>query len=191
MKYKELKELIKGDLSKLSPPNRINCIKRILFNASFKITFWLRICSYLKSKNGLIYNMLYHVAYVIYKHNQFLTGIQVPVMTQIGKGLVFAHFSNIVVTSNAIIGENCIIYNGCTIGDVHGANGSPIIGHNVVIYPGSKIIENVKVGNNVVIGANAVVTKDIPDNSVAVGIPAKVISDKGQEYFDRIITRID
>lgn len=74
---------------------------------------------------------------------------------------------------------------------MHGANGSPIIGHNVVIYPGAKILGNVKVGNNVVIGANAVVTKDIPDNSVAVGIPAKVISNKGQEYFDRIITRID
>ena len=65
MKYKELKELIKGDLSKLSPPNRINCIKRILFNASFKITFWFRICSYLKSKNSLIYKTLYHISYII------------------------------------------------------------------------------------------------------------------------------
>lgn len=112
-------------------------------------------------------------------------------MTQIGKGLVFAHFSNIVVTSNAIIGENCIIYNGCTIGGVHGVNGSPIIGHNVVIYTGAKILGNVKVGNNVVIGANAVVTKDIPDNSVAVGIPAKVISNKGEEYFNLVTNRID
>lgn len=191
MKYKELKELIKGDLSKLSPPNRINCIKRILFNASFKITFWFRICGYLKSKNSLVYKILYYISYAIYKHNQYLTGIQLPVKTRVGKGLTFAHFSNIVIASTAIIGENTIIYNGVTIGTVHTHKGAPVLGNNIVLYTGCKILGNVKIGNNVIIGANAVVTKDIPDNSVAVGIPAKVISDKGQEYFNLVTNRID
>ena len=63
-----------------------------------------------------------------------------------------------------------------------GKSGSPTIGDNVVLYPGAKVVGNVVIGDNVVIGANAVVTKDIPANSGGGGIPAKVISDKGQEY---------
>lgn len=58
--------------------------------------------------------------------------------------------------------------------------GVPTIGDNVIIFAGAKIIGNVKIGNNTVIGANAVVTHNIPDNSVAVGIPAKVISNNSK-----------
>ena len=135
--------------------------------------------------------ILYYISYAIYKHNQYLTGIQLPVKTRVGKGLTFAHFSNIVIASTAIIGENTIIYNGVTIGTVHTHKGAPVLGNNIVLYTGCKILGDVKIGNNVIIGANAVVTKDIPDNSVAVGIPAKVISDKGQEYFNLVTNRID
>ena len=59
--------------------------------------------------------IIYHISYIIYKHNQYLTGIQLPVTTQIGKGLTFAHFSNIVIASTAIMGDNIIIYNGVTV----------------------------------------------------------------------------
>ena len=64
--------------------------------------------------------------------------------------------------------------------------GVPVIGDNVYIGPGAKIIVGVNVSNKVAIGANAVVTKDIPDNGVAVGVPAKVISYEGSKgYIDR------
>ena len=191
MKYNHLKVLIKSDLSRLSPPSKWNCLKRLLFNASFKITFWYRVCGYFKSKKSLFFKFIYHISYIIYKHNQYLTGIQLPVTTQIGKGLTFAHFSNIVIASTAIMGDNIIIYNGVTVGTVHGHKGAPTIGNNVVLYTGCKVLGNITIGSNVVIGANAVVTKDIPDYSVAVGIPAKVISDKGREYFSLITNRID
>lgn len=70
---------------------------------------------------------------------------------------------------------------GVTIGIVYGPNGGvPIIGNNVVLAAGLKIIGNVKIGNNVV-GAGAVVTKDIPDGAVVVGVPARIVSMSGEE----------
>ena len=171
MNFKQLKILINSDLYRLNyTPSTKNILKAIFFNYSFKITFWFRLGSFLQEKKGFIMKCLYRIVFLIYKHNQYLTGIQLPFGTKIGPGLTFGHFSCIVITSSA------------TIGNVWGKSGSPTIGDNVVLYPGAKVVGNVVIGDNVVIGANAVVTKDIPANSVGGGIPAKVISDKGQEY---------
>ena len=86
-----------------------------------------------------------------------------------------------------MIGNNCTIFQGVTIGSVRGPKGGvPTIGNNVVICSGAKIIGKVNVGNDVIIGAGAVVVNDIPDNSVAVGVPAKIISKNGKintEYY--------
>ena len=183
MNFKQLKILINSDLYRLNyTPSTKNILKAIFFNYSYKITFWFRLGSFLQEKKGFIMKCLYRIVFLIYKHNQYLTGIQLPFGTKIGPGLTFGHFSCIVITSSATIGKNCTIYCGCTIGNVWGKSGSPTIGDNVVLYPGAKVVGNVVIGDNVVIGANAVVTKDIPANSVGGGIPAKVISDKGQEY---------
>lgn len=70
-------------------------------------------------------------------------------------------------------GKNCKIFQQVTIG--YNGDEQPIIGDNVVVCCGAKIIGGVKVGNNVIIGANAVVCKDIPDNVVVAGVPAKII----------------
>lgn len=167
------------DLEKLT--NRWG-VKYLLCNASFRITFWFRIGSYLKTKKGILFKFLYILVLIIHKHNQYLTGIQLGIGSSIEGGLVFNHFSCIVINGNAKIGKNCTIYQGVTIGGVRGPKGGvPIIGDNVVIFAGAKIIGKVKVGNNVVIGAGAVVVNDIPDNSVAVGVPAKVSSCNGRE----------
>lgn len=86
------------------------------------------------------------------------------------------------------IGKNCNISQGVTLGVVNrGENkGYPTIGDDVYIGPGAKIVGSVNIGNNVAIGANCVVTKDVPDNSVVVGIPGKVISQNGsQGYVNR------
>ena len=83
------------------------------------------------------------------------------------------HAIGIVIGSGAVIGDNCKIYQQVTIGKEKGK--FPIIGDNVTIYSGAKIIGDVKIGNNAIIGANAVVTRDVPDNCVAVGVPARVI----------------
>lgn len=93
---------------------------------------------------------------------------------KIGGGMIIQHgFSTIV--SAAQIGENFKVYQQVTIGYNHKLQ-APIIGNNVEVCCGAKIIGGVKIGNNVLIGANAVVIKDIPDNTIVAGIPAKVIS---------------
>jgi len=98
------------------------------------------------------------------------------------------HFGGIVVNQNVVIGKNFNISHQVTLGVANRGNrkGYPVIGDNVYIGPGAKVIGNVRVGNHVAIGANCVVAKDIPDNSVVVGIPGKVISSEGSAgYINR------
>lgn len=110
----------------------------------------------------------------------YKTGIQLWPGTKIDRGLCFAHFSCIVINNGCRIGKNCTIFQGVTIGSARG-KGVPCIGDNVVICANSSIIGKVTIGNNVIIGAGTVVTKDIPDNAVAVGNPARIVSYNGPE----------
>lgn len=118
----------------------------------------------------------------------YLTGIQLPLGTIVGGGLKFYHHSNIVINARCIIGTNVSIYNGVTLGinisPRKKDTSPPIIGNNVVIFTGAKIIGDISVGDHCVIGANSVVIKNVPTGSVAVGIPAKIVSDKGEEYAE-------
>ena len=106
------------------------------------------------------------------------------------KGLSIAHYGALVVNSNAVVGENCRIHEGVTIG-VSGDSywgyqdgEAPKIGNNVFIATGAKIIGNVRIADGVAIGANAVVVKDIDEpNTTWAGVPAKKVSDKGSEQY--------
>lgn len=120
-----------------------------------------------------------------HKWVEITTGIDIPEQTEVGKGLYIGHFGGIFITGGAKIGENCNLSQGVTIGfGGRGENaGYPVIGDRVYIAAGAKIIGKVRVGNDVAIGANAVVTKDIPDNGVAVGVPAQVINLNGSSDF--------
>jgi len=79
------------------------------------------------------------------------------------------HLNGIIVSHNAVIGNNCTIFHQVTIGSNFKNNDAPEIGNNVIIGAGAKLIGNIKIGNNVKIGANAVVTKDVPDNKTVIG----------------------
>ena len=82
-----------------------------------------------------------------------------------------------VIHSRAVIGKNCMIGQNVTIGGKSGWYEVPVIGDNVEISAGARIIGPVRIGNNVIIGANAVVVKDVPDNCIVAGVPAKIIKE--------------
>lgn len=98
------------------------------------------------------------------------------------------HFGCVIINGGAVIGENCTIYQGVTIGmaRLKGKN-VPVIGNNCVLGAGSKVLGDITIGDNVMIGANAVVTKNIDSESVVAGNPAKVINMKGKMYTEEVI----
>lgn len=113
---------------------------------------------------------------------KILWGIELPRAARIGAGLYIGHFGGITISPAAIIGLNCTVSQGITIG-VSGTGdnqGVPTIGNDVYIAPGARLFGKITVGNNVKIGANAVIHRDIPDNAIVVLDPGyKIISYKG------------
>ena len=121
---------------------------------------------------SLLYKLLYKIV-------QILTGIELPCEVPIGRNFRIDHFGDIIISGYASFGDNCIIRNGVTIGLKNIIEkAAPSFGNNVNIGAGAKILVNITIGNNVDIGANAVVLTTVPDNSIAVGIPAKIILKK-------------
>ena len=186
MILEELKRLWCSDLYRYEGQcNKKLIIKHLVLTPGFKYTFFLRSCQYLANKNTKLIRPIYVIFRIILHHYTYKYGISIDPETNIGKGLYIGHFGSIIISSKAIIGKNCNISQNVTIGKSNrGKNmGYPTIGENVYIGPGAKVIGAVHVGNNVAIGANCVVTQDIPDNSVVVGVPGRVISYQGSEGY--------
>ena len=99
--------------------------------------------------------------------------IAFSVTAKTGKDFNVEHFNGVIIGDGVEIGDYCKIFQQVTLGQKDGK--FPTIGNNVTIYAGAKIIGDVKVGDGAVVGANAVVTKDVPANSVVAGVPARVI----------------
>jgi len=119
-----------------------------------------------------LFSLIYRVLYTLV---QIMTGIEFPCEVQIGRNFVIDHFGGIVVSGYAKFGDNCRIRNGVVVGLRRVDDPcAPTIGNNVDIGTGAKILGPISIGNNVVIGANAVVLVDVPDNSIAVGVPATI-----------------
>lgn len=146
------------------------------FEPSLLVIINYRVGRFLRSIRPAIIGKLLSVIHLpFYMFFTVFTGIYLPRGTQIGPGLRIWHFGCIMLNPDTIIGSNCTLRQGVTIGNRKSQHDVPVIGDNVDIGAGAKILGDIVIGNNVSIGANAVVLKDIPDNSVAVGVPAKII----------------
>ncbi|MEH2620604.1 serine O-acetyltransferase [Bradyrhizobium sp. AZCC 1620] len=112
---------------------------------------------------------------VLYKIIQIVTGIELPCEATVGRNFVIDHFGGIIVSGYARFGDNCRIRNGVVVGLRRVEEPvAPIIGNNVDIGAGAKVLGPIRVGDNSIIGANAVVIEDVPENSIAIGVPAIV-----------------
>ena len=114
------------------------------------------------------------------------TGIEIHPGAKIGKRLVIDHGMGIVIGETAEIGDDCTIYQGVTLGGTGKDTGKrhPTLGNNVMVGCGAKVLGPFKIGDNSKIAANAVVLNEIPDDSTAVGIPAKVVRTAGKRIDD-------
>lgn len=119
----------------------------------------------------------YLLARIISQGARFLTGIEIHPGAKIGKGLFIDHGMGIVIGETAEIGDNCTLYQNVTLGGTGKDKGKrhPTIGNNVLIGSGAKVLGPFTVGDNSKIAANAVVLTEVPENSTAVGVPARVV----------------
>lgn len=118
------------------------------------------------------FSLLYRI---LEKFMQVVTGIELPCEVLVGKNFVIDHFGGIVISGYTKFGDNCRIRTGVVVGLARVDDPcAPTFGDNVDIGAGAKVLGRITIGDNVAIGANSVVTRSVPSNSIAVGIPAKV-----------------
>jgi len=126
-------------------------------------------------KNSLVrkpFSLLYKF---LYKFVQILTGIEFPCEVVVGERFIIDHFGGIIISGYAKFGDDCRVRNGVVVGLKSVTDPcAPVIGNHVDIGAGAKILGNITIGNHVYIGANAVVICNVPDNSIAVGVPAVI-----------------
>lgn len=170
-----LKEYILSDYNRCGI-NKISL--RVLFS-----TFWIqpnpglkfmtifRLTQHYRRRN----RMLFYFFFLWLRRLKVKYGFDISYRTQIGKGFYIGHFGSIVIHGDAVIGENCNISQGMTIGvsNYGKKTGVPRIGNSVFIGPNAGVFGNITVGNNVTIGANSVVTEDIADGQTV--LPSKMI----------------
>jgi len=149
--------------------------------AGLHAIFWHRIAHFLWMHN------LKFAARVVSQFNRFMTGIEIHPGATISKGFFIDHGMGVVIGETAEVGENCLLYHGVTLGGVSLAKKKrhPTLGNNVVIGAGAKVLGAITLGDNVQVGANAVVLKDVPPNSVVVGIPGRVVLQDGKRVEEQ------
>lgn len=166
--YHDCMTLIKSDLYRITGRSlpTVSVLLYVLRPFHSSLLFWLRLAQYK--------GFLYPFCRFMYERASRKAQVQIHPSTKIGYGLDIGHKICMVVSKKAVIGNNVNLSQFLNIGTNHRA--PAIIGDNVYIAPHVCIVEDVRIENNATIGAGAVITKDIPENSTAAGVPAKVLS---------------
>lgn len=162
-----------SDLSALAGPQVNKKIKCLLFSHSFHLVTCYRIGCY--AAQIPMVGKLLKPAFEYFIRIVFASDISLR--SKIGPGFSIIHGHDIVIGAGVVIGKNCKIFNGVTLGNKDtesGRSSQPHVGDNAVFSTGSKILGGISIGSNVIVGANSVVLIDIPDNTIAVGVPAKI-----------------
>lgn len=143
-----------------------------------------------RKANWFFRHNLKFIARFISQRSRHKTAIEIHPGATIGKGLFIDHGMGVVIGETTVIGENCTIYQNVTLGGTGKETGKrhPTLGNNVLVGSGAKVLGPFKVGDNSRIAAGAVVLSEIPPNSTAVGVPARVVKVNGvrSETLDQI-----
>lgn len=169
-----MNRIIKADLYRYGKASGVKGLIRTFFKVpGFRYMFLLRKLS-LSSK----YSPGYFFYKMLLRKYSFKYGFQISSITNIGEGLYIGHFGCIVINPKAKLGKNCNVAHNVTIGQANRGKlkGYPTIGDFVWIGTGAVIVGNINIGSNVLIAPNSFVNVDVPDNSLVIGNPCKIIS---------------
>ncbi|MDJ0590917.1 MAG: serine O-acetyltransferase [Pleurocapsa sp. MO_226.B13] len=159
-------------------PAARNWLEVLLCYPGVQAIFFYRLAHWLHGLNlPFLPRFLSHIA-------RFLTGIEIHPGAKIGNRVFIDHGMGVVIGETAVIGNNCLLYQGVTLGGTGKDLGKrhPTLGCNVTVGAGAKILGNINIGSNARVGAGAVVVKDVPANSTVVGIPGRIVSQRDEEY---------
>lgn len=142
--------------------------------------------------NWLYRHDCFFLARAVSQLTKLTTGIEIHPAAKIADGVFIDHGSGVVIGETAEVGENCVIYQGATLGGTGKETGKrhPTLGKNVMVGSGAKVLGPINIGDNVKIAANAVVLNDLPANSTAVGVPARVVKRDGVRIRDDMVDQI-
>ena len=121
------------------------------------------------------------------------TGIEIHPGAQIGKGLFIDHGNGVIIGETTIIGDNCTLYQGVTLGGTGKEQGKrhPTLGNNVMVSAGAKVLGSFKIGDNSKIGAGSVVLEEVPPNSTVVGVPGRVVKRQNLDAPQAELNQVD
>lgn len=175
---------LRADLHRYQGEGASKFWKHFLFTPGYKYTVWMRLTGWATTSRIKKYSIGIPLKLIL-SRCRYKYGIAIPEYTVIGPGLFINRFGGIYVNGDAEIGSNCNLAQMIILGQVNrGARaGSPVIGDNCSIAAGACIVGHIRIGASSIVGNNAVVTKDMPENSVIGGIPAKPISSAGSAGY--------
>ena len=154
--------------SKLEVLLLYNGVHAIIF---YRIAHWLWV------------HHLHFLARMISQVAKWLTGVEIHPAATIGRRLVIDHGTGIVIGATTQIGDDCLIYQGVTLGGTGIVQGKrhPTLGNNVMVGCGAKVLGAIKIGDNARVAANSVVLREVPANSTVVGVPGRVVRINGEK----------
>ena len=130
-------------------------------------------------------------ARVLSQITRHFTGVEIHPAAQIGRRFFIDHAMGVVIGETTIIGDDCVLYQGVTLGGTGNETGKrhPTLGDNVTVGTGAKVLGNIRIGDNSKVGGNSVVVRDVPENCTVVGIPGRIVKRNGcrvtEEQFDK------
>lgn len=189
MRFSQYRYLIFSDLYRIEHRSSLwlvlyHLILSKWYYDCYRYNFWMRTCSYTYSHPLLRYTAFAPARWILH-HYAYKFGLHINFKAEIGSGFFIGHYSGIFVHQDSVVGKNCNISQGVAVGISNSRvrPGCPVLGDNVYIGPGAKVFGGIHVGSDVAIGANCVVTRDVPDHSVVVGVPAHAISRLGSSHY--------